>query len=94
MHTPGPWAFLPLDNNGARTLATDDRTKTHLVSVYDAPGMGRAADANRNLIAAAPDLLLALEAIVAIVAPWPKPGMKHQFEAAVDAINKARRGKC
>ncbi len=56
-HTPGPWAA---DQFG---LVTAGKNRLHIAQAMTT-GMGKAADANAALIAAAPELLKALEAIV------------------------------
>lgn len=81
MHTPGPW-----NTNGARVNSADG------YFVADVSYARRRADeifANANLIAAAPDLLAALESVekdgVAM------RGFHEQFRAAIrSAIAKAK----
>ncbi len=53
-HTPGPWAS---DENG---LITAGKNRLHVAQAMTT-GMGKAADANARLIAAAPELLAALQ---------------------------------
>jgi hypothetical protein len=56
-HTPGPWAVADV---GEVVVCATGRT---LCDVYSSPATGdEQADADANLIAAAPDLLEALEA--------------------------------
>ena len=58
-HTPGPWAV------GALTDCTVTAGRNGLHVAYPATiGMGHAVEANARLIAAAPDLLKALERIL------------------------------
>lgn len=54
-HTPGPWNF-----HGS-TLVQDKGNRLNLGTFHEAPGLGTAADSNARLIAAAPDLLAALQ---------------------------------
>jgi hypothetical protein len=58
-HTPGPWAFI---NN---TLVQDTGNRKHLAEYAEANGLGYEGYANANLITSAPDLLEALQALVA-----------------------------
>ena len=63
-HTPGPWAWI-----GKKLVA--GKNQTHLLEMIEAPGMGRAAEPNRALIAAAPDMLAACEtALEMLVDSW------------------------
>lgn len=57
-HTPGPWAFC---ND---TLCQANGKYLHLGVWQESNGIGKAAEANKRLIAAAPDLLAALEMVV------------------------------
>lgn len=95
-HTPGPWA---LASSGANcfTVHADDSAS---IVAYTMPrfkvSKGHAEPtspseedwANARLIAAAPELLEALEAIVAESDKLPE----HQFQLAVAAIAKAKGG--
>lgn len=79
-HTPGPWAFI------GSTLVQDSGNRLHLGKFTEAPGLRQAAEANARLIAAAPELLEALQAIIGhdahLLNPW-------RVEAARAAIAKA-----
>jgi hypothetical protein len=55
-HTPGPWGFVGEILTGPRGLK--------LGTFSEGPGLGYAADANARLIAAAPELLEALQLVV------------------------------
>jgi hypothetical protein len=57
-HTPGPWAFCN------HTLCQANGKFLHLGEWRESPGLGSAAAANMRLIAAAPDLLAALQRLV------------------------------
>lgn len=81
-HTPGPWSLLPVGNN--RRLIDPG-----IGEVY---GLGRTPDANARLIAAAPDLLAALNALAAWadhMGGWDSPA----WEQAEAAIAKATKGE-
>jgi hypothetical protein len=59
-HTPGPWKLI---SNGL--LVQDAGNRLHIGTFKEAEGLGHSAAANARLIAAAPELLAALEEIVA-----------------------------
>jgi hypothetical protein len=60
-HTRGPWkVFEPTRERPSRISVS---TESGLVDIYDAP-LTRETEANARLIAAAPDLLEALEALM------------------------------
>jgi len=89
-HTPGPWAVADV---GEVVVCATGRT---LCDVYSSFGTGEEqADADARLIAAAPDLLAALEAFVeaehAASIGWRAFGMYvDAVDAAKAAIAKAR----
>lgn len=58
--TPGPWAFC---ND---TLCQATGSFLHLGTFIESPGLGYTAEANKNLIAAAPEMAAALKR----AAPW------------------------
>lgn len=65
-HTPGPWEHV----GGGDIMAPFDQTdKWYVANAYDGLPDGH-HDANCNLIAAAPDLLEALELLIAETDPW------------------------
>lgn len=83
-HTPGPWQVLPpKEGQPSITIAIPSND-----AVYVA---GSTKEANARLIAAAPELLEALEAMVEMYGPrgsniiWDGP-----IPLAQEAINKAR----
>ena len=87
-HTPAPWIFIadrrdcfgsirPLGGDGA-SIATVEWT--------DSGG----TTANARLIAAAPELLLALEGLMQYVGGWDTTG-DHPCAIAMRAINDAKR---
>ena len=67
-HTPGPWHIGAPPPNGERTISTE---KGLMVSVATT-GLGVPTLANARLIAAAPDLLQALEAFIAVAGDYPE----------------------
>lgn len=79
-HTPGPWAFCN------HTLCQATGNYLHLGKFVESPGLGGQAGANRRLIAAAPELLAALQWVMAGVAGCQK---NPEYEAARAAIAKA-----
>lgn len=80
-HTPGPWAKF---GSVIRSLAGSDR-KVADVRIIDAEGQ-----ANAKLIAAAPDLLEALEDLLSRCESLSVDGVGPQKVAARQAIAKAR----
>ncbi len=80
-YTPGPWAA---DKFG---LVTAGKNRLHIAQAMTT-GMGKAADANAALIAAAPELLEALRTIVAN-ASSVQMDPQWAVDVARAAINKA-----
>lgn len=78
-HTPGPWSLLPVGNN--RRLIDPG-----IGEVY---GLGRTPDANARLIAAAPDLLAALQDMLDLMGPLSDVAHIRRKNAARAAIAKA-----
>lgn len=62
-HTPGPWSCAPINMRGAQQVNNWNATTTV-----------EEARANARLIAAAPDMLERLRAIVAACSCYGKPG--------------------
>lgn len=94
-HTPGPWIILPWfakDGSEVMTVQAVNRT------VADIPGEDALAKANAHLIAASPDLLVALEACIAagsLIQQGKRGGESMgQLSAAIDrareVVAKAR----
>lgn len=87
-HTPGPWSSLVY----ARTAAVHGGDGARVAVVYGG-GDGDTAEANANLIAAAPDML---EALVEAAGVLPVAGHLHPKDLhrvqtlLVTAIAKAR----
>ena len=95
-HTPGPWTVNPYCNDGAevRSLAIVARCGAALThSASDSQSIDAAeARANARLIAAAPDLLAALERLFRW-GSWPSEEHKQDMESARAAIAKATKEK-
>lgn len=88
-HTPGPWVTSP-EPNGKEWVV--DAGPWGICICADAPGLG-SAEANARLIAAAPELLEALQAVTRCLA-WHEEqhgvGMDRKaVESARSAITKA-----
>lgn len=79
-HTPGPWTAEGERIHGHAPPAT--RLGLHLATVHEVDGLRATLDANARLIAAAPELLEALEKITDTPMPSAKTWMA--------AINKMR----
>lgn len=95
-HTDGPWAIgIQVDPDGAEVISNDGQ---HLATVTQDPLI-----ANANLIAAAPELLNALEALKEWGCTYTSPSVAVTIEpensphdllvAAVEAITKAKGGQ-
>lgn len=95
-YTPGPWDFwsgyTAFDQIEAEITAQDGDV---VVAQYN--NLTEQGEFNARLIAAAPDLLEALEELVGDIAdrfdmdsPSTNPGIKHAVEAAHKAIAKAK----
>lgn len=68
MHTKGPWTVLR-DENGILNVVTNEDEPWYICSAHDGI-TGHPEEANARLLAAAPDLLEALENLLAVV---PEP---------------------
>ncbi len=87
-HTPGPWTISGTHHSIG--IAPDDGKSDGLASVF---GCGPQAEANARLIAAAPELLSALEAAYNAIA-WDIPGgnlSDQEEDALLDVIREALR---
>ena len=91
-HTPGPW-HLGMDEDGkyfALAGGNESRTKSIMIARFDGgSNKGRSVDeanANARLMAAAPDLLEALEQ----VERWPGFIPKEIMRSVMAAIAKAK----
>ena len=85
--TPGPWLL-----SGRTVYALNDEGFNRFSAlVQDAHAPAYELDANARLMAAAPDLLQALEKVIADV---PGDGFDDWHGMALDAIAKARGTPC
>lgn len=86
-HTPGPWFYDHRDN---QALIVDGQgfTVVELSTLENSTAQSALAD-NARLIAAAPDLLMALENLLKVVGVRIDDPRIEQFDAARAAINKA-----
>lgn len=87
-HTPGPWVVRHLTGFPIM-IATQPDFDGFGVPVADCSkrNLPAEAEANARLIAAAPDLLAALESLVCVAS---HEGLPFDLEPARDAINKAK----
>jgi len=88
-HTPGPWVVVRRRDHGDHVIQSDSDT---VAVVWDEGG---SPDADARLIAAAPDMLAALELLLANVLAGDEGGYsKREHAAAIaaaeGAIAKAR----
>jgi hypothetical protein len=95
-HTPGPWS--PVNGNIVRVTARINGGSEHVpvCGVHKSAAFGgtyerrKIAEANTRLIAAAPDLLEALEGLMdAWANEGKRPGWVKRFGAAKDAARAA-----
>src|SRR3989337_294167 len=95
-HTPGPWkVLLNYDNRidetilGRHTIkGADDYNVARvweLDEILDKPGL---TEANARLIAAAPDLLAALESLEKMTSDLPLPSVHNVIRAAIEKARK------
>lgn len=99
-HTPGPWIVIHESRAQSRWIVGDNEGGSIADCEPPGPWISRdEADANARLIAAAPEMLEALQALVAQILDYekvnnlsPNPGRKYCWdntERAVAAIAKA-----
>lgn len=85
-HTPGPWEVgSAFDNYGEIEIAIERMTPAGNLVVAVALGGLQGQDANAKLIAAAPDLLAALQAIVKSLVDQDDEGMIEHAQQMIDA---------
>lgn len=96
-HTLGPWQVgTAFDNYGETEIAIEHMTPAGNLVVAVALGGLQGQDANASLIAAAPDLLDALKAIVKSLAEQDDEGLIEHAQQMIDAraaIAKATGGQ-
>jgi hypothetical protein len=80
-HTPGPWFVVAPDNHPFQIVRPLTQISETIAQVYE-------SEADARLIAAAPDLLTALEALIADSAPDREGSPAHI--AARAALAKAQ----
>lgn len=86
-HTPAPWLYNHRDNQ-ALIVDSQGFTVVELNTLENSTAHSALAD-NARLIAAAPDLLMALENLLKVVGVRIDDPRIKQFDAARAAINKA-----
>ena len=79
MHTPGPWRLQKMRQEGMFSIGMGTFYATGLIG-----------EANARLIAAAPDLLEALEAIAKLKVDGPHISAKAGFDEVTRAFVRAR----
>lgn len=87
-HTKGPWKAI---ENGGRNMAVVDQDNNYLTYRAGSDRMSsEVLEANANLIAAAPDLLEALEACQSFVLMSNEQGACEVADKILSAIAKAK----
>lgn len=84
-HTPGEW-YIDADGN----VSADDKTVA-LVYRHNLHAVAGEDDANARLLAAAPEMLEALEALIERARQWPET-FAAEVQQAEKAVRKARGG--
>jgi hypothetical protein len=93
-HTPGPWQLRIGKTCSNEVTAQSKRGKTWVIARTTGAKVGREQDdANANLIAAAPDMLHALEYIVNHCRVFCDESMDIDGMATEDAINALKKAK-
>ena len=80
-HTPGPWIAKPTASLGPQYAVYPEASGPDIAIVYDHGN----TEANARLIASAPELLAALEAILAV-----NPDLAEVADTARAALEKAK----
>lgn len=91
-HTPGPWEVHPEENRRAfaENLVVADGVAVAIALNNEERGAGwTKCEANARLIAAAPDLLESLRALVEVASECIPETAGHELEQARAAIAKA-----
>lgn len=98
MHTPGPWEarrdpchFGALSSVVGGAQAGGVRLNRELMVEVGGHGTLQIQEANTRLIAAAPDLLEALEELKGMLLEWHDDMPDHVGDAEAGAIEKARK---
>ena len=85
-HTPGPWEVgSAFDNYGETEIAIERMTPAGNLVVAVALGGLQGQNANAKLIAAAPELLQSLQAIVKSLADQDDEGLIEHAQQMIDA---------
>ena len=91
-HTPGPWEVFPDNNNGLFTVGI--KSHDYSGTEYGIIAENIDLEANANLIAAAPELLVALEsaafALESIINLQGRAELMPHLQQAQAAIAKAK----
>jgi hypothetical protein len=88
-HTPGPWVIRTAATYRSQIEAINGKGRADVVARITTPkGGAEASDANARLIAAAPDMLEALEAIAPML-PHGAVDNDPQWAGAINAVRNA-----
>lgn len=91
LHTPGPWK-LEITDTGFRVIYSDSTLRSHIAALHEAALCEEHGDtfANARLIAAAPDLLDALDWALRQIEDDLDPDHQAAFDAARSTLRKAK----
>lgn len=85
-HTPGPWYIYEGNPNWIMAVDPDDDTPWHVAKTEPNAGPGDATPANARLIAAAPDLLEACQAVADVCADDSERRMEPDGYTALELV--------
>lgn len=89
-HTPGPWSLWKDVCHGEHGMITDDAHARHIAQIKDgAPEI----EANARLIAAAPELLEAMQTYIAALDGWENTNKAERRVKTAEAGMRAAIGK-
>ena len=86
-HTPGPWAWESRRDSSLKNLIGDGKIIARAVDLTDLINFGESREANARLIAAAPELLEALE--VALETLLEQPELVGDADISIRTIKAA-----
>lgn len=88
LHSPGPWRWIRPNHRDDTILAAGDGS-THLAYVREAPGPTHEAEANARLIAGAPAVTAAADALLDAFCGDVPDWCREEFDALSRAVRDA-----